>query len=327
MTPRPNSKALTIGLVVAVILALICLAFALQNPAAALLPAIVFVVVAFGIIRSRQWSAYGGALFILALMAAGIKGLASMGLPAREWLVAGLGTLLFGVAAWLLFRAGRSMPAAVVRSGSRWIWIGLAAVVFLAPQVMHAYVVSAGSMENTLLMGDHILVAPVGSPLRGELVTFRYPVNPSQIFIKRIVAIGGDRVRLLNKQLIVNGTPVNEPYAVHKLSSTVAFRDNFPSDPDVPVPSVWSQELRQDTIDGALIVPAGKLFVLGDNRDNSLDSRYWGFLEPKDLLGRPVMIYFSANETIEQVTGGPLNRPPVLLHPSMIRWERMLRGL
>ena len=164
--------------------------------------------------------------------------------------------------------------------------------------------------------------------MRGELVTLSYPVDPNQIFVKRVVAVGGDRVRIENKQLVVNESPVNEPYAIHSTRYVDPFRDNFPSQPNFPLAaSGWEQELKQDTVNGELVVPSGKFFVLGDNRDNSLDSRYWGFLEAKDLVGKPAMIYFSRVATPSQMVGRPFAAPPVLLHPSMIRWGRMFKML
>ncbi|MBV8845848.1 MAG: signal peptidase I [Bryobacterales bacterium] len=326
MTPS-QPRAAVGGLAVAMIFAALCLFFAIWNPMGALVPAIVFAVVAFGIAKRRRWSAYGGALFILALSAVAVVALARLGLSRWQWIDIAAGVALSMFAAWVLFRAGRSMPA-VAAASSRWIWMALAVVVFLSPQLMHAYVISAGSMENTLLTGDRILVRPaVTPPARGQVVSFRYPVDPDQIFVKRVVAAGGDRLRIENKRLFVNGSAVDEPYAVHNSRSIDPFRDNFPSEPNVPLPSFWSQELQQNTVNGELVVPQGRFFVLGDNRDNSLDSRYWGFLEEKDFVGKPVFVYFSAAATPGQVLGGPFGGPPVLLHPSMIRWGRMFKGL
>jgi signal peptidase I len=328
MMPPPRSKAVTAGLAAAVVITIICLVFALWNPIAALLPTIILIVVTVGILKHRRWSAYGGALFVVSIAAAAVIALARLGVQGRTWASVAMGAALFGVGAWLLFRAGRNLPA-LASVASRRIWIALAVVVFLSPQLMHAFVISGGSMENTLLVGDQVLVTPLaGTPERGELVTFRYLVDPNLMFVKRVVAVGGDRVRIEDKRLIVNEMPVAEPYVVHSTSYVDAFRDNFPSQPNTALPiSNWEQELKQDTVNGELIVPRDKFFVLGDNRDNSLDSRYWGFLSAEDLIGRPLMIFFSQEATPSQLINGPFSAPPALMHPSTIRWSRMFRTL
>jgi signal peptidase I len=194
----------------------------------------------------------------------------------------------------------------------------LAAATFLFLLVFRPFPISTGAMEDTLLIGDYVLVRVVLSPSRGDLVLFRYPVDPRQVFVKRVVATGGDRLRIKDKRLFVNGVPPNEPYALHKTSYIEPFRDNFPSEPDVTLP-----DLQSNMAGDELMVPPGKLFVMGDNRDSSLDSRYWGFLDPKSIIGKPVLTYFSA----EPPAQAPMNPRPVLLHPSGIRWRRMLKVL
>jgi len=282
--------------------------------------AAIFLAAAYGIYRQRAWSAYGGALLMAAMTAGASVTMLRTPVPEIPASVMLTSTAIFGSAVLALFLAGRHMPAAPAPA-SRAAWIALAVVFFVSPQFCRAYVIASGSMENTMLIGDQVLVRPFsGEPARGEVVQHRYPVDPKQSFLKRVVAIGGDRVRLRDKQLIVNGTPVNEPYVTHRTGYTDQFRDNFPAaPPDVPMRAGWVEELRADTVNGELVVPAGKYFVLGDNRDESLDSRYFGFLERADLVGKPVLIYFSAV--------APPQGQPVLLHPSRIRWERIFKGL
>jgi len=175
--------------------------------------------------------------------------------------------------------------------------------------VTRPYVLSTGSMERTLLPGDYFLVRPLsGAPLqRGEIVQMRYPVDPSQTWIKRIAAIGGDHVRFHDKTLILNGSPVTEPYAIHTTSYIDPFRDNFPAVPNFRLQGNWADTLAKSTVNGELVVPEGKFFVLGDNRDNSLDSRYFGFVDRAYIIGKPLVIYFSADPA----------------HRSGIRWQRM----
>jgi Signal peptidase, peptidase S26 len=137
------------------------------------------------------------------------------GLGPLYWDGIAVGVAVLGFGALLLYWTGRNLPSHAC-AGARRTWVTLAVVVFLFPQIMRPYVISAGSMENTLLTGDELLTRPLaGSPARGDLVTLRYPLDPSQIFVKRVVAIGGDRLRLENKRLILNGSLVSEPYAIH----------------------------------------------------------------------------------------------------------------
>lgn len=196
----------------------------------------------------------------------------------------------------------------------RWsaILIGLAAGVLLFPQILRPYTLSGRSMENTLLIGDYVLVELMSgmTPSRGDVVQLRAPIAPNRLLFKRVVAIGGDRLRLCDKTPVVNGSPVYEPYAVHNAESIDVFRDNFPSEPNQRLPREgWEERIKQNTVNGELVVPPGKFFVLGDNRDNSLDGRYWGFLESKDFVGKPLMIYFSKDAE------------------SHIRWSRLLLTL
>ena len=176
----------------------------------------------------------------------------------------------------------------------------VAAVAFLACVVgVRAYVVVTGSMEDTLQIGDRVLVEKITSyigqtPKRGEIVAFEYPVDRRQRFFKRVVGIPGDRLRFVNKQLFRNGRAVEELYVRHKSDYVDDYRDNFPG----PPPGMQALEpavrmLEENVRGGELVVPPGKYFVLGDNRDASLDSRYWGFLSRGDIFGRPVLIYFS----------------------------------
>jgi len=169
----------------------------------------------------------------------------------------------------------------------RWLATVALAVFFIRTFVGEASVVPTGSMEGTILTGDHIflnkaLYGPelplVGwrlpqlrSPERGEIVAFRHPRHPEVRFLKRVVAVGGDVVEIREDALYVNGAPVAEPYAQHRLHARTARRESYP----------------------AQKVPAGHLFVLGDNRDDSADSRYWGTVPVENVVGEPILIYWS----------------------------------
>jgi signal peptidase I len=166
----------------------------------------------------------------------------------------------------------------------------------LALIFLRAYVMPTGSMENTLLVGDHLLALRTFSPTatRGDLIVFRYPVDERQVFIKRVAGVPGDRVRLVKGGLLVNGSAVSEPYVRHLAREPYEYRDNFPSEPNTFVYPSALEMLEKNVKNGEVVVPPGNYFVLGDNRDNSLDSRYWGFVPASNLIGRAVLIYYSA---------------------------------
>jgi signal peptidase I len=163
-------------------------------------------------------------------------------------------------------------------------------------------------MENTLLVGDYLLVDKVHfaqggiwshvlpyEPIRrGDIVVFHYPIHPEQHFVKRVIGVPGDHIRLIHKDVFVNGHRLDEPYAVHITGDLQRYRDDFPQ--PFPVPNQnphWWVEMRKYVTDGELVVPPGRYFVLGDNRDDSDDSRYWGFVPRENIEGRPLLIYWS----------------------------------
>jgi signal peptidase I len=218
--------------------------------------------------------------------------------------------------------------------------------IFIITFLVQAFQIPSESMENTLLIGDYLLVDKVhfaqggawGSVLpyqpvrRGDIVVFRYPVRPVEHFVKRVVAVPGDQVRLHNKRLLVNGKPVPEDYVVHKLRGRDSFRDNFPATDffTSSIDAQWFQEMRRQIRDGGIVVPPGKYFVLGDNRDESLDSRYWGFVPRENIVGRPLIIYWSVDDNGQElaaVPDGTLSRLAYgLAHLFQnTRWERTFR--
>src|ERR1700729_3535039 len=183
--------------------------------------------------------------------------------------------------------------------------------VFVITFIVQAFQIPSPSMENTLLVGDYLLVnklcyggGGVADPLmpyrrvqRGDIVVFHYPVNPAQHFVKRVIGVPGDRVRLINKQVFVNGVLLKEPYAHFSRPSNDSFRDSFPRlDVAAGETPEWWVQLRKLVEDGQLIVPQGHYFVMGDNRDDSQDSRYWGFVPRENIIGRPLVIYWSVQD-------------------------------
>jgi signal peptidase I len=162
---------------------------------------------------------------------------------------------------------------------------------FIRAYFVQAFKIPSGSMIPTLLIGDHILVnkfiygttIPFSDkrvlvfrkPEKGDIIVFKYPEDPSRDFIKRVMAVEGDVIESRNKVIYVNGTPLKEPYAQHT--------DNY----------VRSRELDVRDNFGPITVPKGKYFMMGDNRDQSYDSRYWGFVDRKEIKGEAFIIYWS----------------------------------
>jgi signal peptidase I len=167
---------------------------------------------------------------------------------------------------------------------------------FVSTTFLQAFYVPSASMENSLLPGDYILVKKRmhGADVRrGDLVTFRYHEDPSETFIKRVIGLPGDRIRLRDKQVIRNGEPLVEPYVIHSMSNVDTFRDNFPDDAGNGLTPHGRDMLAHHIANGEVTVPPGTMFVLGDNRDESLDSRYWGFVPLENVVGKPFLVYWS----------------------------------
>ena len=196
--------------------------------------------------------------------------------------------------------------------------------IFIITFCVQPFRIPSASMEPALLVGDFLLVNKQGSTpgasdwflpathiRRGEIVVFHYPINPAMHLVKRVIGLPGDRIRLRNGRVYINGQPLLEPYAMYLSSTPDNYRDNFPrlqsADPDVD--SRWWIRMHKLIDNGELIVPAENYFVLGDNRNDSEDSRYWGFVPRDAIVGQPFLIYFS----LQQHGSGDemaLSRPP-----------------
>jgi len=177
------------------------------------------------------------------------------------------------------------------------IVIAVILALFIRTFVFQAFKIPTGSMENNLLIGDHLLVnkfvfGPTESSIerallpmrpirRGDVVVFKYPEEPDRDFIKRVIGLPGETLEVRNKKVYIDGKPLNEPY-VHFLEP--------PSGPS-ELHEVTSFDVRENY--GPVTVPANQYFMMGDNRDNSQDSRYWGFLPHDYIKGRAMMVYWS----------------------------------
>jgi signal peptidase I len=243
----------------------------------------------------------------------------------------------------------RSEPAETPRSDpprsfvAEWT-ITILVLLFGTTNLVQAFVIPTGSMEDTLLIGDHLLVdklayapsgpvskhfLPYSEPKRGDIIVFRYPVDINQTFVKRCIGLPGDHIRLVNKQLILNGHPVNEPYVYHKSELIDSYRDNFPGEPNTYMAEAAHDMLANHVINNEVVVPPGCYFAMGDNRDSSLDSRYWGFVPRANIIGKPLVIYWSYAASTDA-----LSRPlmsidhllDVVQHfPAKTRWGRTFR--
>jgi signal peptidase I len=193
---------------------------------------------------------------------------------------------------------------------SRWrenfeaILVAVLIALFIRTFVVQAFKIPSGSMKQTLQVGDHILVnkftygikipywqttiIPFKDPRRGDIIVFRYPMDPDKDFIKRVIGVAGDVIKIRKKQLYINGELVNHDFAFHddKESRIEPRRDNF----------------------GPITVPENSLFVMGDNRDHSHDSRFWGFVDLKAVNGRAFIIYWSWDKDKFGVRWGRLGR-------------------
>ena len=180
---------------------------------------------------------------------------------------------------------------------------------FIRTFIIQAFKIPSGSMKPTLQIGDHILVtkfiygikipiirktlASISEPKRGDMVVFIYPEDRSKDFVKRVIGIGGDNIEIRNKKIYLNGLPYNDNYGVYTddmiIPGAAQPRDNF----------------------GPATVPPGSIFVMGDNRDQSYDSRFWGFVDLRDVLGKAFIIYWSWNNDEHNVRWSRLGN---LLH-------------
>ena len=225
----------------------------------------------------------------------------------------------------------------------------IVAALFLLTFVLQPYLIPSEIMEHTLLVGDFLLVnkqvyAPPGKPgslnrclfpyrevARRDIVVFHHPQPP--YLVKRVVGIPGDRLRIEDGRVTVNGLTLDEPYAAFEPTARSPFRDEFPgqvyTDPEVD--PVWWKQMQSLTRDGELVVPEGQYFVLGDNRNHSKDSRFWGFVPRAQIVARPLVIYFSLSRPsttdVQQAADDKLGHDRELSArlTGFARWKRIFR--
>jgi len=185
----------------------------------------------------------------------------------------------------------RTKKKGSLRENIEAILVAIVLALFIRTFIIQAFKIPSGSMKQTLQIGDHILVnkfiygiklpflmttiVPIKNPKRDDIVVFKFPEDPDKDFIKRVIGIAGDVVECRDKQVYINHKRLNHDYGIHTdsniISSGVQPRDNF----------------------GPVVVPENSLFVMGDNRDHSYDSRFWGFVDLKAVRGKALIIYWS----------------------------------
>ena len=222
---------------------------------------------------------------------------------------------------------------------------------FIITFTFQPFRIPSESMVPTLLVGDFLLVnkevskdpptdlwsrliAPTYEIHRGDLVVFHFPIDPSLHLVKRVIGVPGDRIRLHSGRAWINERLLDEPYAIFRTAPVDSYRDEFPwlGNIDANVDSRWWIQLRTLVNDGEITVPPDSFFVLGDNRNDSADSRYWGFVPRAAIVGKPFLIYFSVRtpegtRTDSRLPRGTMIEPPGKLGSvlAFARWERAMR--
>jgi signal peptidase I len=236
-----------------------------------------------------------------------------------------------------------------------WFWV-IVAFLLIEGTLVQARVIPSGSMENTVLVGDHLIVSRFGydagvpftewhvplwrNPHRQQIIVFRAPLpeegNPD--FIKRCIGVPGDHIKVVAGNVFVNGVKLNEPYTRHAPGAEISAVENYPppsiADLDGGVTSEWTADFPNHVENGEIVVPPGEYFMMGDNRDNSRDSRFWGFVPRANIIGTPLIIYMSIDAPDPDEVWGPgfaLQRfetyASVFIHPGRVRWNRLFHTL
>jgi signal peptidase I len=220
---------------------------------------------------------------------------------------------------------------------------------FATTFVLQAFKIPSGSMEPTLLVGDHVLVnkflfggrgawyeklLPYRAVRRGDIIVFRFPYDDHVHYVKRVIGLPGDHLRIVNQVVYIDGKPLSEPYAIHS-EAFDPFGENFPPLDQAQLQErlrpEWAAQIDKYIQGDSLVIPPDRYFVMGDNRDDSSDSRYWGFVDRNAIMGRPMFIYWSVRATPDDYTdrslaGTLFGIEDTLAHlPSRTRWHRMLR--
>ena len=246
---------------------------------------------------------------------------------------------------------GRHAATSSGRRGKWAIELGIVVVVavviaiLLRTFVVATYSIPSGSMEPTLQVGDRIVVDKLSYDLhgidRGNIIVFSTPPKencagpPVSDLVKRVIGLPGDHLKIVDQQVYVNGKMLEEPYVVHDAASVYdPLNYSFPPVGSqmymAQVQPEWAHEIRKYIQGDEIVVPPGKYFAMGDNRDHSLDSRYWGFVDRDAIMGRPFLIYWSIDANTADYSDSTFGQRIIgifdtLMHlPARTRWNRML---
>jgi signal peptidase I len=222
---------------------------------------------------------------------------------------------------------------------------------FIITFIVQAFEIPSSSMENTLLIGDHVFVnreqfspktswigplIPYRQPRHGDIFVFLHPAEPGLYVVKRVIGIPGDRIHLRNGVVYRNGEKLDEPYVIHSAGDVNPYRDDFPAVPPSDFNNLapeWQLTLQQHIQGDDIVVPPNSYFAMGDNRDVSYDSRYWGFVPQQNLIGRPMFIYWSFETPADQYKQTSVgDRVGFLAHIVFhffdeTRWRRTLKAV
>jgi len=251
-----------------------------------------------------------------------------------------------------------AVPAPVVRESAKGAFadvvesllVTILLALFGTTFIVQAFKIPSQSMEPTLLVGDHLLVnkfifegtgawydkfLPYRPIRHGDIVVFKFPYDDHPHYVKRVIGIPGVRIRISDEQVYVNDRKLSEPYIIRDPAVEDPVTDNYPPTSaysmGIGLRPEWAQQISNYVRDGELIVPPDHYFVMGDNRDRSWDSRYWGFVDRHAIMGRPMVIYWSVEATADDYEdrslGGTVHgiNQTVMHLPSSTRWHRMLR--
>ena len=200
-----------------------------------------------------------------------------------------------------------SVGKTVLREYAEALIVAVLLALVIRTFVVQAFKIPSGSMLPTLQIGDHILVNKFmysfGPIHRGDIIVFKFPQDETRDFIKRVIGLPGDTLEIRGKRILINGGPLQEPYAVYS---------------DGP----FARGGDRDQL-GPLVIPPGQLFMMGDNRDHSMDSRVWGFLDIHKIKGKAIIVYFSIRSEDIPFASIPRGVVYVVTHPSIIRWGRL----
>ena len=239
----------------------------------------------------------------------------------------------------------------VLREIFSWVWL-LLALFFVEGAMAQSRLIPSGSMENTILVGDHMVVSPFGyalcipytefhvplwrSPKRQQIVILVSPLNGSEDLIKRVIGVPGDMIRIHHGTVYVNGHRLDEPYVLRDPAEMASSLENFPVEGngiyDGLTPN-WAATLPNYVHDGSLVVPPNDYFVMGDNRGDSYDSRYWGFVPRRNIIAAPLFIFMSINAPEGEGVWQPGHMGErletylsIFAHPGEVRWKRLFHS-